>query len=130
MPSRANANTVFFCASVVSTCALSPAVCAAVKSPRRLELTLRSTSVCRGLLRSTATTRTSAFPYWLGPSTIAMPRTVARGTSRRGACRSAAAVRRIRERGQQQRHVVVLARLVDDEGQHDLGVEGVPPLLG
>jgi hypothetical protein len=26
------------------------------------------------VLRSTATTRTSAFPYWLGPSTIAMSR--------------------------------------------------------
>ncbi len=72
MPSRAKANTVFFCASVVSTCALSPVRCAAEKSPRSAELTLRSTRVCRGVERSTATTRTSAFPYWLGPSTIAM----------------------------------------------------------
>ena len=63
---------MFFWVSVASTWLLSPAVCAAAKSPRRLELTLRSTSVCRGVLRSTATTRTSAFPYWLGPSTIAM----------------------------------------------------------
>src|SRR3954471_9993477 len=73
MPSRAKANTVFFCASVDRTCALSPLVCAAAKSPRRAELTLRSTSECRGVERSTATTRTSAFPYWLGPRTIAMP---------------------------------------------------------
>src|SRR4051812_19543947 len=125
MPSRAKANTVFFWASVVRTCALSPAVCAAVKSPRRLELTFRSTSVCRGELRSTATTRTSAFPYWLGPSTIAMVGTVARGTSV-----SRAPVRRVGERAQQQRDVVVLGGLLDGEGQHHLGIERPPPLLG
>src|SRR4028119_115254 len=48
MPSRARAKTVFFCASVVRTCALSPAVCAAAKSPRRAGLTFRPTIPCRG----------------------------------------------------------------------------------
>src|SRR5947199_276943 len=98
MPSRAKANTVFFWASVVSTWALSPAACAAVKSPRRAELTLRSTSSCRDVLRSTATTRTSAFPYWLRPSTIAM----------RHCCTwnlgSRAPIRRVRERAHQPPH--------------------------
>src|SRR5215212_722848 len=110
MPSRAKANTVFFCASVDSTWALSPLVCAAAKSPRRAELTLRSTSEWRGAERSTATTRTSAFPYWLDPSG------------------SAAAVGRVGERGEQQRHVVVLTRLADGEAQHHLRPEGLPAL--
>src|SRR3954449_7524828 len=125
MPSRAKANTVFFWASVVSTWELSPAVCAAVKSPRRAELTLRSTSSCRDVLRSTATTRTSAFPYWLGPSTIAM----------RHCCTwnlpgSGPSIGGVRERSEQQRDVVVLRGLQDGEGEHDLRVEGLPALLG
>src|SRR6478672_128107 len=125
MPSRAKANTVFFCASVVSTWALSPAVCAAVKSPRRLELTLRSTRECRAPLRSTATTRTSAFPYWLGPSTIAMAHCCTWNVAE-----SATAVGGVGERAEQQRHVVVLGRLPDGEGQHDLRVERVASLTG
>src|SRR4051812_32926476 len=139
MPSRAKANTVFFCASVVSTWALSPSVCAAVKSPRRLELTLRSTSSCRGVLRSTATTRTSAFPYWLRPSTIPMThcctwnvaeRSRSRAESALERLRSTAPVRRVGERAEQQRDVVVLGGLGDAEGDHDLRGERLPALLG
>src|SRR6476469_8867257 len=137
MPSRAKANTVFFCASVVSTWALSPAVCAAVKSPRRLELTFRSTRECRAPHRSTATTRTSAFPYWLGPSTIAMAHCCTwngaawiRARHPHESTPSAAAVGGVGERAEQQRHVVVLGRLLDGEGQHDLRIEGLPRLLG
>src|SRR4051794_19000667 len=130
MPSRAKANTVFFWASVVSTWALSPAVCAAVKSPRRLELTLRSTSWCRGLLRSTATTRTSAFPYWLRPSTIPMTHLCTwNGALLHVERRSAAPVGRVGERAEQQRHVVVLGGLGDAEGEHDLREERLPALL-
>src|SRR5215212_4776499 len=131
MPSRAKANTVFFCASVDSTCALSPLVCAAAKSPRRAELSLRSTSEWRGAERSTATTRTSAFPYWLGPRTIAMaaPSLIdVAGMLHVEPRGSAAAVGRVGERREQQRHVVVLARLADGEAQHHLRPEGLPAL--
>src|SRR3712207_1795305 len=127
MPSRAKANTVFFCASVVRTCALSPVVCAAAKSPRRLELTLRSQNVCRGALRSTATTRTSAFPYWLGPSTIAMSADSPSRVSRMLHVELAAPVGRVGEGRQQQGHVVVLGGLGDGERERHLRVEGLPP---
>ena len=63
MPSRANAKIVFFCVSVATTCALSPSRCAAAKSPRSCDVTLRSSISCRAVSRVTLTTRTSALPY-------------------------------------------------------------------
>ena len=71
MPSRANAKIVFFWVSVATTWALSPARCAAAKSPRSWDVTLRSSISCRAVSRVTFTTRTSALPYWFGPRTMA-----------------------------------------------------------
>ena len=66
----AKAKTVFFWVSVGSTCELSPARCAAAKSPRSAVETFRSLIWCRSLPRSTRTRRTSALPYWLSPKTM------------------------------------------------------------
>ena len=122
---------MFFCASVVSTWALSPAVCAAVKSPRRLELTFRSTSVCRGRAAVDRDDADLRLPVLVGPEhdrhgALCRARMLHVEPSRR----SAPAVGRVGERAEQQRHVVVLGGLLDGEGQHHLGIEGLPPLLG
>ena len=75
--SLANANTVFFCASVVSTAELSPVTWVAARSPDSATLTFRSAISCVSPSRPapsrlTCRRRTSAFPYWLAPSTMAM----------------------------------------------------------
>src|SRR5690348_10603684 len=57
------------------------------------------------------TTRFSALPYWLGPRTMPML--------------SAPSVRRVGERAEQQRYVVVLLRPGHPEGHGHLRVEGV-----
>ena len=64
-PSLANAKIVFFWVSVATTWELSPFVCAASKSPRSCEVTLRSATSWRAVSRTTRTTRFSALPYWL-----------------------------------------------------------------
>src|SRR5215468_9141480 len=61
------------------------------------------------------TTRVSAFPYRLGPRIMAI---------------STSSVGRVRERGQEQRDVVVLIGVGDPERDHDLGVEGLSSYAG
>ena len=48
-----------------------PRGCAAAKSPRSCDVTLRSSISCRAVSRVTLTTRTSALPYWFAPRTMA-----------------------------------------------------------
>src|SRR4051795_11958019 len=103
MPSRAKANTVFFCASVLSTWPLSPVVCAAAKSPRRAELTSRSPSRT-GWARGRSPCAHSLRCRWPGCCTWNEELRPAVG--------------RVAERGEQQRDVVVLGGLADGEGQH------------
>src|SRR5215207_7138026 len=106
MPSRANAKIVFFWVSVATTWALSPSVCAASKSPRSCEVTLRSMRSCRSVSRVTRTTRFSALPYWfeVRVTSTMLDFLVSLGGWKGG---SAAAVCGVGVRAEQQRHVVV-----------------------
>src|SRR5262249_3310474 len=143
-PSRASANTAFFCESVGSTWALSPVRWVAVRSPASVVVTDRSVIRCRPPARSTCTSRVSAFPYWLSPSTIAIRRayprkppalssTCGRDTPVKGVSRPqvsgllASAVGGVGVRAEQQRDVVALAGRADPEGDHHLRVERVRP---
>ena len=65
-------NTVFFIASVVSTCVLSPVKCVAEKSPLNKTVTFRSRTSCVSPLRVTRKTLISALPYRFSPRMIAM----------------------------------------------------------
>src|SRR5579859_2002149 len=110
--SAANAYTVFFCASVLSTAELSPVRCVAARSPDSVIVTFRSRSRCASapaasLSRQTLSSRTSALPYWLSARTIM----------------SASPVGRVAERAEQQRHVVVLGRVGHGERDRHLRVE-------
>src|SRR5688572_4367638 len=107
--SFANAKTVFFWVSVVRTFAWSPVVWAASKEPRRWVETLRSVISWRAVPRWIRTTRVSALPYRFAPRRMAM---------------SAPSVGGVGERGEQQRHVVVLVRR-DPEAHGDPGEERV-----
>ena len=85
--------------SVGSTAALSPVRWVAARSPASATLTREVDQPVAGRRRGrTRTSRVSALPYRLGPSTIAT---------------SAPPVGRVAERAQQQRHVVVPAGLGD-----------------
>src|SRR3954452_25169099 len=70
--SRANADTVFFWVSVGTTPALSPVVWTASRSPDSAIPTVRPPPPRRS--SSSATSRPSALPYWLAPSTISTTR--------------------------------------------------------
>ena len=64
---------------------------------QRASDTVRSLSRCRGAPRSTTTTRTSALPYWLGPSPmpiLSSPGRWCRPTARAAAGRGGARPRR------------------------------------